>query len=166
MEQDSISVSDAAHTVVLDERLDSNCFGWMSGCLLVSSHQTSCLKLTQLEETPDEMANREFAECAFVGCEFAAEATAGWARLRRVRIKSPLLGKAYVVAFRGVAAGAMPGHIGQISAGQTTLRFLDLLCRRSLLTSDITSASFYATTNLVTPTLLIDEKATAGDQRA
>jgi len=52
------------------------------------------------------------------------------------------------------------------SGKTTTLRLLDLLCRRSLLTSDITSASFYATTNLVTPTPLIDETATAGDRRA
>jgi hypothetical protein len=52
------------------------------------------------------------------------------------------------------------------SGKTTTLRLLDLLCRRSLLTSDITSASFYATCNLVTPTLVIDETATAGDRRA
>ena len=35
-----------------------------------------------------------------------------------------------------------------------------------MLTSDITSASFYATYNLVTPTMIIDETATAGDRRA
>ncbi len=52
------------------------------------------------------------------------------------------------------------------SGKTTTLRLLDLLCRRSLLTSDITSASFYATCNLITPTLIIDETATAGDRRA
>jgi hypothetical protein len=52
------------------------------------------------------------------------------------------------------------------SGKTTTLRLLDLLCRRSLLTSDITSASFYATCNRVTPTLVIDETGTAGDQRA
>ena len=52
------------------------------------------------------------------------------------------------------------------SGKTTTLRLLDLLCRRSLLTSDITSASFYATCNLITPTLVIDETATAGDRRA
>jgi hypothetical protein len=52
------------------------------------------------------------------------------------------------------------------SGKTTTLRLLDLLCRRSLLTSDITSASFYATCNLVTPTMIIDETATAGDRRA
>lgn len=52
------------------------------------------------------------------------------------------------------------------SGKTTTLRLLDSLCRRSLLTSDVTSASFYATCNLITPTLLIDETATAGDQRA
>ncbi len=52
------------------------------------------------------------------------------------------------------------------SGKTTTLRLLDLLCRRGLLTSDITSASFYATCNLVTPTMIIDETATAGDRRA
>lgn len=52
------------------------------------------------------------------------------------------------------------------SGKTTTLRLLDLLCRRSLFTSDITSASFYATCNLVTPTLIIDETATAGDRPA
>ncbi len=52
------------------------------------------------------------------------------------------------------------------SGKTTTLRLLDLLCRRSLFTSDITSASFYATCNLITPTMIIDETATAGDWRA
>jgi hypothetical protein len=57
--------------------------------------------------------------------------------------------------------------VGLPRSGKTTgLRLLELLCRRSLLTSDITSASFYATCNLVTPTMLIDETATAGDRRA
>jgi hypothetical protein len=52
------------------------------------------------------------------------------------------------------------------SGKTTTLRLLDLLCRRSLLTSDITSAAFYETCNRVTPSLIIDETATAGDRRA
>jgi hypothetical protein len=57
--------------------------------------------------------------------------------------------------------------VGLPRSGKTTaLRLLDLLCRRSLLTSDITSAGFYETCNRVTPTLLIDETATAGDRRA
>jgi hypothetical protein len=57
--------------------------------------------------------------------------------------------------------------VGLPRSGKTTaLRLLELLCRRSLLTSDITSASLYATCNLVTPTMLIDETATAGDRRA
>ena len=57
--------------------------------------------------------------------------------------------------------------VGLPRSGKTTaLRLLDLLCRRSLLTSDITSASFYGTCNRVTPTILIDETATAGDRRA
>jgi hypothetical protein len=52
------------------------------------------------------------------------------------------------------------------SGKTTTLRLLDLFCRRSLLTSDITSAAFYETCNRVTPSLIIDETATAGDRRA
>ena len=57
--------------------------------------------------------------------------------------------------------------VGLPRSGKTTaLRLLDLLCRRSLLTSDITSAAFYETCNLVTPSLIIDETATAGDRRA
>jgi len=57
--------------------------------------------------------------------------------------------------------------VGLPRSGKTTaLRVLELLCRRSLLTSDLTSASFYATCNRVTPTLIIDETATAGDRRA
>lgn len=57
--------------------------------------------------------------------------------------------------------------VGLPRSGKTTaLRALSLVCRRSLLTSDITSASFYEACNRVTPTILIDETATAGDQRA
>jgi hypothetical protein len=57
--------------------------------------------------------------------------------------------------------------VGLPRSGKTTaLRLLQMLCRRSLLTSDITSASFYEACNLVTPTLMIDETATAGDRRA
>lgn len=52
------------------------------------------------------------------------------------------------------------------SGKTTTLRILNQLCRRSLLTSDITSASFYDACNWTTPTILIDETATAGDPRA
>lgn len=57
--------------------------------------------------------------------------------------------------------------VGLPRSGETTaLRLLDLLCRRSLLTSDVTSASFYEAFNRVTPTILIYETATAGDRRA
>lgn len=71
----------------------TNCFGRVSRSLLVYSYQTSCLKLAQLEETPGEMASCELADCTLVGREFAADATAGRARPRRVRIRSPLTGK-------------------------------------------------------------------------
>jgi hypothetical protein len=57
--------------------------------------------------------------------------------------------------------------VGLPRSGKTTaLRILGLLCRRSLLTSDITSASFYEVCNRLTPTIVIDETATAGDRRA
>ena len=57
--------------------------------------------------------------------------------------------------------------VGLPRSGKTTaLRVLSLLCRRSLLTSDITSAAFYEACNRLTPTIVIDETATAGDRRA
>jgi hypothetical protein len=57
--------------------------------------------------------------------------------------------------------------VGLPRSGKTTaLRLLNLLCRRSLLTSDITSAAFYEVCNQTIPTLIIDETATAGDRRA
>jgi hypothetical protein len=57
--------------------------------------------------------------------------------------------------------------VGLPRSGKTTaLRVLSLLCRRSLLTSDITSAAFYEACNHLTPTIVIDETATAGDRRA
>jgi hypothetical protein len=57
--------------------------------------------------------------------------------------------------------------VGLPRSGKTTaLRVMSLLCRHSLFTSDISSAAFYETCNRVTPTILIDETATAGDQRA
>jgi hypothetical protein len=56
--------------------------------------------------------------------------------------------------------------VGLPHSGKTTaLSLLSSLCRRSLLTSDITSASFYEACTRFTPTVLIDETATAGDQR-
>ncbi|MFZ0737235.1 MAG: hypothetical protein WAM96_09100 [Candidatus Acidiferrales bacterium] len=56
--------------------------------------------------------------------------------------------------------------VGRAGSGKTTaLRALNLLCRRSLLTSDITSAALYKACQNLAPTLLIDETATAGDTR-
>lgn len=56
--------------------------------------------------------------------------------------------------------------LGPPSSGKTTaLRILSLLCRRGLATSDITSAAFYDVCHHMHPTILIDETATAGDQR-
>jgi hypothetical protein len=51
------------------------------------------------------------------------------------------------------------------SGKSTTLELLRLLCRRALLTADITSAAFYHVCDRLTPTLLIDETGTAGDRR-
>jgi hypothetical protein len=57
--------------------------------------------------------------------------------------------------------------VGPPGSGKTvTLKVLQLLCRRGLLTSDISSAAFYRACDRVKPTLLIDETATAGQQRA
>jgi len=56
--------------------------------------------------------------------------------------------------------------VGPPGSGKTTaLRMLNLLCRRSLLTADISSAAFYETCNRLTPTLLIDEVATVDNHR-
>jgi hypothetical protein len=51
------------------------------------------------------------------------------------------------------------------SGKSTALSLLRLLCRRALLTADITSAAFYRVCDRLTPTLLIDETGTAGERR-
>jgi hypothetical protein len=57
--------------------------------------------------------------------------------------------------------------VGLPASGKSTvLKILRLLCRRSLLTADISSAAFYRTCDRLIPTLLIDETATAGTNRA
>ena len=56
--------------------------------------------------------------------------------------------------------------VGPPGSGKTTaMRILSLLCRRSLLTSDITSAAFYEVSHRMGPTILIDETITAGHSR-
>ena len=56
--------------------------------------------------------------------------------------------------------------VGPPGSGKTTaLRILSLLCRRSLPTSDITSAAFYDVCHRMHPTILIDETRTAGHPR-
>ena len=51
--------------------------------------------------------------------------------------------------------------VGPPGSGKTTaLRILNLVCRRSLATADITSAAFYDVGEKVSTTLLIDEAAT------
>jgi hypothetical protein len=51
-------------------------------------------------------------------------------------------------------------------SGKTTLlQVLNQLCRRPLLTADITSAAFYEVYEKLNPTLLVDETLTAGNQR-
>src|SRR5271156_433052 len=47
------------------------------------------------------------------------------------------------------------------SGKSTALSVLSLMCRRSLLTADITSAAFYRVCDRLMPTLLIDETSTA-----
>jgi hypothetical protein len=60
-----------------------------------------------------------------------------------------------------VALVGLPG-----SGKSTALSLLHLLCRRALLTADITSAAFYRVCDRITPTLLVDETGTAGEKRA
>jgi len=56
--------------------------------------------------------------------------------------------------------------LGPPGSGKTTaLRILNLLCRRSLLTADISSAAFYEVCDRMTTTLLIDETATVDNRR-
>jgi len=56
--------------------------------------------------------------------------------------------------------------LGPPGSGKTTaMRILSLLCRRGLLTCDITSAAFYDVCHRLSPTLLIDETITAGHPR-
>jgi hypothetical protein len=56
--------------------------------------------------------------------------------------------------------------LGPPGSGKTTaMRIVGLLCRRGLLTADITSAAFYDVSHRVHPTLLIDETITAGHPR-
>jgi hypothetical protein len=56
--------------------------------------------------------------------------------------------------------------VGPPGSGKTTLlKVLRLLCRRALLTADITSAAFYHVCDRLTPTLLIDETSSAGERR-
>jgi len=60
-----------------------------------------------------------------------------------------------------VALVGLPG-----SGKSTVLRILGLLCRRPLLTADISSAAFYQVCNKLSPTLLLDETSTAGNTKA
>jgi hypothetical protein len=56
--------------------------------------------------------------------------------------------------------------VGLPQSGKTTaLKALRLLCRRGVLTSDITSAAMYRACDRLMPTLCIDETATAGQRR-
>jgi hypothetical protein len=56
--------------------------------------------------------------------------------------------------------------VGLSQSGKTTaLNVLHLLCRRSILTSDFSSAIFFRMCDRLIPTVLIDNTATAGLQR-
>jgi energy-coupling factor transporter ATP-binding protein EcfA2 len=56
--------------------------------------------------------------------------------------------------------------VGLPGSGKTTLlKVLNLVCRRPLLTADLTSASFYEVYEKLNPTLLVDETLTAGNRR-
>ncbi len=57
--------------------------------------------------------------------------------------------------------------VGLPQSGKTTLlQVLSLVCRRPLLTADVSSAAFYSACEQLTPTLLIDEAGTHEDKRA
>lgn len=60
-----------------------------------------------------------------------------------------------------IALVGLPG-----SGKSTALRILYLICRRGLITYDISSAAFYRACDRFAPTLCIDEAATAGGKRA
>ena len=51
------------------------------------------------------------------------------------------------------------------SGKSTVLKILRMLCRRGLLTADLSSAAFYRACERFMPTLLIDETATAGEKK-
>ena len=56
--------------------------------------------------------------------------------------------------------------VGPPRSGKTRLlQILNLVCRRSLLTADITSAGFYEVYEKLTPTLLVDETLTVSGRR-
>ena len=56
--------------------------------------------------------------------------------------------------------------VGLPRSGKTTLlEVLNQVCRRPLLTADITSAAFYEVYEKLSPTLLVDETLTAGNRR-
>jgi hypothetical protein len=56
--------------------------------------------------------------------------------------------------------------VGPPRSGKTRLlQVLNLICRRPLLTADITSAGFYEVYEKLTPTLLVDETLTVGSRR-
>jgi hypothetical protein len=50
------------------------------------------------------------------------------------------------------------------SGKSTALKALHLVCRRGMITSDISSAAFYRACDRLTPTICIDEAATAGQK--
>lgn len=60
-----------------------------------------------------------------------------------------------------IALVGLPG-----TGKSTVLSVLNLLCRRALLTADISSAAFYGVCDRLAPTLLIDEAGTIGNTRA
>jgi hypothetical protein len=65
-----------------------------------------------------------------------------------------------------LAVAPYVAFLGPPGSGKTTaLRILRLLCRRSLLTSDISSAAFYEVCDRMTTTVLIDETATVNHRR-
>ena len=66
----------------------------------------------------------------------------------------------------GLLVAPYIAFVGLPQSGKSTaLKALQLICRRGMITSDISSAAFYSACERLQPSLFIDEAATAGQQK-
>jgi len=86
-----------------------------------------------------------------------------------ISVKDAALTAAFVVSTWFVEKLSVAPYLALVGlprSGKTTLlQVLNLVCRRPLLTADITSAAFYEAYEKLNPTLLVDESLTAGNRR-